>query len=69
MSEVDEQYIMSLCRGTETALKQLIAWKANLDQPKALRYRKDSNDISTIGSVKYWYQSYLNGLRLLGWLQ
>jgi len=50
-------------------LKNLMGWKNNLDLPKLTRKRKDSNDTESIQSLRYWYQSYLNGLQLLGWIQ
>lgn len=50
-------------------LKNLMGWKTNLDLPQKERKRKDANDKESIQSIRYWYRSYLNGLRLLEWIK
>lgn len=50
-------------------LYNLLGWKGNLESTQQTRKRKDSNDIQSIQSLKYWYKSYINGLRLLEWIK
>lgn len=50
---------------THECLRQLLAWRDNLDFSKKIRKRKDCNDKRTIQSIQYWYKSYLNGLKLM----
>lgn len=50
-------------------LKNLMGWKNNIDLPQKERKRKDANDKQSIQSLRYWYRSYINGLRLLEWIK
>jgi hypothetical protein len=52
-----------------TYLTQIRDWRSNLELPQKERKRKDCNDITTVHSVKYWYQGYVNGLILHGWIK
>jgi hypothetical protein len=45
-------------------LNEILAWKANLDEPQHKRRRKDCNDKTTIQTLQYWLRSYQNTLSL-----
>jgi len=53
----------------QTYLGQIMSWKGNLDKHQPERRRKDCNDKATVQSTKFWYQGYLNGLQLHGWIK
>jgi hypothetical protein len=69
LTEDESQFHISLFRGMQHHLKQILAWKENLDQPQPKRHRNDCNDKRTIQTIRFWITGYLNGLILGGWIK